>query len=485
MGHTSEAVQAVRDMVKYQATMGQTGSPVHMSVGPAGSMDKLGPPGRGPAATVESTERGRGKTGSKSTSLQVSIMPNSSNNEPYRIDPAQRITRLPPYLFGRINALKHTMRQQGADIIDLGMGNPADPAPQIVIDKLCEAARDPRNHRYSASKGITNLRKEMAKKYARKWGVELDPDTEVLACIGSKEGFSHLCLAMLGTGDTAIVPDPAFPIHCYGVVLAGANVITVPLGNDQKFLDTIAMVCEHLFPKPKLLILNYPHNPTAMTVDPGFFEPVVDLAKHFKFQVIHDFAYGETVFDGYQAPSFLSAKGAKDVGVEFTTMSKPYNMAGFRIGFVAGNKQMIDYLATIKGYYDYGIFQAVQIAGIIAMRHCEKDIAAQNLKYQSRRDVVCDGLQRIGWQVEKPRASMFVWARVADEHLNGKGTIDYAMDLMEHAEVAIAPGRAFGENGEGYMRIALVENEQRLRQAVRNISRYSQQRPIRKAKAAR
>jgi alanine-synthesizing transaminase len=417
------------------------------------------------------------------TTLRVLSMKKSGNNEEYKIKPAERITRLPPYLFARINALKHAKRQEGADIIDLGMGNPMDGAPATVIDKLCDAARDPRNHRYSASKGIRNLRAEMAKKYARKWGVELDPDTEVLACIGSKEGFSHLCLAMLGPGDTAIVPDPAYPIHCYGVVLAGANVITVPLGNDQKFLDTIAMVCEHLFPKPKLLILNYPHNPTAMTVDPGFFEPVVDLAKHFKFQVIHDFAYGETLFDGYKAPSFLATKGAKNVGVEMTTMSKPYNMAGFRVGFMAGNKQMIDYLATIKGYYDYGMFQAIQVAGIIAMRHCEADIVAQNLKYQSRRDVLCDGLQRIGWQVEKPRASMFVWARVPDEHLNGKGTIDYAMDLIEHAEVAIAPGRAFGENGEGYMRIALVENEQRLRQAVRNISRYLQQRPIRKAKA--
>jgi len=452
---------------------------------PTGATDRLGPVEGGQVTRLHAVEPTNNQTSSAATTLQVSSMRKGSNNEEYRIEPAQRITRLPPYLFGRLNALKHAKRQQGADIIDLGMGNPTDSAPQIVVEKLCEAARDPRNHRYSASKGIQNLRKEMAKKYARKWGVELDSETEVLACIGSKEGFSHLCLAMLGSGDTAIVPDPAFPIHCYGVVLAGANVITVPLGNDQKFLDTIAMVCEHLFPKPKLLILNYPHNPTAMTVDNGFFEPVVDLARHFKFQVIHDFAYGETLYDGYKAPSFLSAKGAKDVGVEFTTMSKPYNMAGFRIGFVAGNKQMIDYLATIKGYYDYGMFQAIQIAGIIAMRHCEADIAAQNLKYQSRRDVLCDGLQRIGWQVEKPRASMFVWARVPDEHLNGKGTIDYAMDLIEHAEVAVAPGRAFGENGEGYMRIALVENEQRLRQAVRNISRYIQQRPIRKAKAAK
>ena len=388
------------------------------------------------------------------------------------IEPAQRITRLPPYLFGRLNALKLSKRQAGVDLIDLGMGNPSDPAPQIVIDKLCEAAQDPRNHRYSASKGIKNLRGEMAKKYASKWNVELDPETEVLACIGSKEGFSHLCLAMMGPGDTAIVPDPAFPIHNYAVALAGGNVVSVPLGNDDKFISNIAMVMENLYPRPKLLILNYPHNPTAMTVDEGFYEPVVELAKRFGVAVINDFAYGETCFDGYKAPSLLSVKGAKDIGVEFTTLSKPYNMAGFRVGFVAGNKDMIEYLATIKGYYDYGIFQAIQVAGIIAMRHCEQDMIAQNLKYQSRRDVVCDGLRRIGWEVEKPRASMFVWAKVPKEHSKGKGSIEFAMDLMEYAEVAIAPGRAFGEGGENYMRIALVENEQRLRQAIRNISRY-------------
>jgi len=398
----------------------------------------------------------------------------------FKIEPAQRITRLPPYLFGRLNALKLAKRQAGADIIDLGMGNPSDPAPQIIVDKLCEAARDPRNHRYSASKGIKNLRGEIAKKYARLWNVQLDPETEVLACIGSKEGFSHLCLAMLGPGDTAIVPDPAFPIHNYAVALAGANVITVPLGNDENFLKNVAEVVEHLYPKPKLLILNFPHNPTAMTVDEGFFEPVVDLAKRFGIAVIHDFAYGETCFNGYKAPSFLSAKGAKDVGVEFITLSKPYNMAGFRIGFAAGNKDMLDYLATIKGYYDYGIFQAVQIAGIIALRECNNDIIVQNQKYQSRRDVVCDGLNRIGWEVQKPRATMFVWAKVPPEHSKGKGSIDYAMDLMEYAEVAIAPGRAFGENGEDYMRIALVENEQRLRQAIRNISRFIREKPVRK-----
>ncbi|MHC4122238.1 MAG: aminotransferase class I/II-fold pyridoxal phosphate-dependent enzyme [Planctomycetota bacterium] len=402
--------------------------------------------------------------------------------EEFRIEPAQRIKRLPPYLFGRLNALKLEKRRQGADIIDLGMGNPSDPAPQIVVDKLCEAARDPRNHRYSASKGIKNLRREVAIKYEQKWNVKLDPETEILACIGSKEGFSHMCLAMLGPGDTAVVPDPAFPIHIYSVALAGANVITVPLGCDDKFLKTIAMVCENLYPRPKLIILNYPNNPTAMTIEEGFFETVVDIAKRFGIAVIHDFAYGETCFNGYKAPSFLSTKGAKDVGVEFITLSKPYNMAGFRIGFIAGNKHMVDYLATIKGYYDYGIFQAIQIAGIIAMRHCEKDITRQNEIYRSRRDVVCEGLEKIGWEVEKPRATMFVWAKVPKAHSDGKPSIDYAMDLMEHAEVAIAPGRGFGENGENYMRIALVENEQRLKQAIRNISRFIQQKPIRKAK---
>ena len=396
----------------------------------------------------------------------------------FKIEPADRIKRLPPYLFGRLNALKLQKRRADIDIIDLGMGNPLDGAPKVVIDKLCEAIQDPRNHRYSVSKGVYNLRREVALKYERKWNVRLNPDDEVLACIGSKEGFSHLCLAMLGPGDTAIVTDPVFPIHNYAVALAGGNVISVPLGNDEQFLNTIAMVCEHLYPRPKLLILNYPHNPTAMTIDDGFFEPVVELAKRFNIAVIHDFAYGETCFDGYKAPSFLSVKGAKDVGVEFTTMSKPYSMAGFRIGFAAGNKDMLAALATIKGYYDYGVFQPIQIAGIIAMRDCEKDITEQNARYQSRRDVVCEGLRRIGWQVETPRASMFVWTKVAEEHLAGKGSIDYAMDLMDGANVAIAPGRAFGENGEGYMRIALVENENRLRQAIRNISRFVQSKPL-------
>ena len=393
--------------------------------------------------------------------------------------------RLPPYLFARLNALKLQKRRAGADIIDLGMGNPTDGAPQIVTDKLCEASRDPRNHRYSASRGIKGLRREVAIKYKDKWNVELDWQSEVLACLGSKEGLSHMCLAMLGPGDTAIVPEPTFPIHNYGVALAGGNVISVRLGNDEAFLERIVDVCEHIYPKPKLLILNYPHNPTAMTVEEGFFETVVDIAKRFGIAVIHDFAYGETCFDGYQPPSFLSARGAKDVGVEFITMSKPYNMAGFRVGFAAGNEEMLDHLATIKGYYDYGIFQPLQIASIIALRHCGQDVVEQNERYAVRRDIVCEGLEMIGWEVKKTRATMFVWAKAPQEHLRGKGSIDYAMDLMEHAEVAVAPGRAFGENGEDCFRIALVENEQRLRQAMRNIRRFIRDKPIRRGKKDR
>lgn len=396
----------------------------------------------------------------------------------FKVVTADRIKRLPPYLFGKLNALKLEKRRNDIDIIDLGMGNPMDGAPQEVIEKLCQAAQDPRNHRYSASKGVYNLRREMAKKYAKKWNVELDPESEVLACIGSKEGFSHLCLGMLGPGDTAIVADPAFPIHIYSVAIAGGNVITVPLGNDEEFLHRVTYVCEHLYPKPKLMILNYPHNPTAITVDEGFFDEVVRLAKRFNVAVVHDFAYGETSFDGYKPPSFLSAKGAKDVGVEFTTMSKPYSMAGFRVGFAAGNKQMLDALSTIKGYYDYGIFQAIQIASIIAIRECEEFIGQQNELYATRRDLICKWLDKLGWEVEKPRASMFVWTKVAREHIGRKGSINYAMELMENAYVAMAPGRAFGENGEGYMRIALVENEQRLRQAMQNIQRYVQGKPV-------
>jgi len=361
-------------------------------------------------------------------------------------------------------------RQQGVDVIDLGMGNPLDPSPKDVVEKLCESVRDGRTHRYSKSIGIYNLRREVARLYERVYGVTLDPNKEVVATIGSKEGFSHMCLALLGSGDTAIVGDPYFPIHVYGVTLAGANVINVPLGNDEAFLDRVGYVAEHLYPRPKCLILNYPHNPTAMTVDGvDFFDRVVDLAKRNGIMVIHDFAYGRTCFDDYKAPSFLQARGAKDVGVEFLTLSKPYNMAGWRIGFCVGNSEMVRALATIKGYYDYGIFTPIQVASIIAMREGEETVVKQARLYQARRDVVVEGCRKLGWQLDSPRASMFVWARISDEHLAGQGSIDFSLRMLEEAEVVLSPGRAFGENGENFVRIALVENELRLKQAFRQL----------------
>jgi alanine-synthesizing transaminase len=393
-------------------------------------------------------------------------------SEEWTIDVSPRIRRLPPYLFGKINALRDRKRREGVDIIDLGMGNPHDPPAEKIIDKLCETAHNPRIHGYSQSIGIPQLRREVARLYERLYGVALDPETEVIALLGSKEGFSHMCLSLMGPGDTAVVGDPYFPIHVYSVALAGGNVINVPLGNDEDFLRRVAYVAEHLYPRPKVLILNFPHNPTAMTVDDvGFFEAVVDLARRTGILVIHDFAYGRTCFEGYVAPSFLQAEGAKAVGVEFLTMSKPYNMAGWRIGFCVGNAEMIRSLATIKGYYDYGIFTPIQVASIIALRTGEREAAAQAEVYASRRDAVVDGLRRAGWEVDSPRGSMFVWAKVPAEHLAGQGSIDFSLRLLEEAEVALAPGRAFGENGEGHVRVALVENEHRLRQAMRQINR--------------
>jgi alanine-synthesizing transaminase len=391
---------------------------------------------------------------------------------PFKIEVSQRIGRLPPYLFARINRMKHEKRVAGVDIIDLGMGNPTDPTPENVVRKLAEAARDPRNHRYSVSNGIPGLRREVARKYKSRYGVELDPETEVIATIGSKEGFSHLCLAMLGPGDTAIVGDPAFPIHIYAVAMAGANVIRVPLGNDQAFLDRIERTIDGLYPSPKLLILNYPHNPTAMTVEAPFWDRAIEMCRRRNIMIISDFAYGEINFDGYVAPSFLAAAGAKDLGVEFTTMSKSYNMAGWRCGFCCGNAEMVKALATIKGYYDYGMFAPIQIASIIAMRECADTPAAQSKLYQQRRDVVCRGLDKLGWTYDKPRASMFVWARINPRHFKpNEGSLEFCLRMMDEAEVALAPGRAFGEHGEGCVRIALVENEQRLRQAMNNLQR--------------
>jgi alanine-synthesizing transaminase len=388
----------------------------------------------------------------------------------YDIDVAPRVRALPPYLFGKINELKSSKRRDGVDVIDLGMGNPTDPPESWVIDKLCEAARDTRNHRYSVASGVLNLRREVAARYDRRFGVSIDPDDEVVTTIGSKEGFSHMCLALLGPGDTALVPAPSFPVHVHAIALASANAIALDARDPADFLSNVDKVCESLSPKPKIVVINYPHNPTGAVVEAGFFTDLVALARKHRFHVISDFAYGDIGFDGYQPPSFLSVPGAKEVGCEFTTMSKGYNMAGWRVGFAVGNPAMLRALKAIKGYYDYGLFQAVQIAAIVALRHGEEARLAQVAEYQMRRDVLVDGIRRMGWEVATPRAGMFAWAKIPEPWAR-MGSIDFAMKLLDEAEVAVSPGRGFGEVGEGYLRLALVENEQRLRQAVRQISR--------------
>jgi len=392
------------------------------------------------------------------------------SDAPFSISVAERVRRLPPYLFGRINALKYQKRVEGIDVIDLGMGNPTDPPDPLIIEKLAKTVEDPRNHRYSVSSGISNLRREVATRYWKRYGVRLDPDDEVIACIGSKEGFSHMCLAMMGPGDSAIVPTPSFPVHVYAVLLASGSVITLDCRDPSDFLANIAYTCEHLVPRPKVVIVNFPHNPTTTCVEQDFFVELVRLAKKYGFLVISDFAYADICFDGYQAPSFLATPGALEVGVEFTTMSKGYSMAGWRIGFCQGNAEMIRALATIKGYYDYGIFQPVQIAAIVAMRHCDAAVESIAAEYQARRDVLCEGLERLGWEVTPPRASMFVWVKIPDPW-SAMGSIDLAMKLLDEAGVAVSPGRGFGEVGEGYLRMAIIENKQRLRQAVRQIER--------------
>jgi alanine-synthesizing transaminase len=385
------------------------------------------------------------------------------------IEVASRVKRLPPYLFGRLNQIKYEKRTQGIDIIDLGMGNPVDPTPQPIVEKLCEAVQYPRNHRYSTNAiGLFNLRREIAHFYEREWGVELDPSREVVCTIGSKEGLSHLFLALLENGDTTLVPSPAFPVHLHGPALAGSRVVTIPLKEQEELLGEIIQAIE--LEKPKVLILNFPHNPTATTVEMGFFEEIVNIALRYNVIVIHDFAYCFTAFDGYRPPSFLQVKGAKEVGVEFNTMSKIFNMPGWRLGFCVGNRQIIEALARLKGYYDYGIFQPVQIASIIALRECRAYAVEQARLYQQRRDVLCEGLNRAGWQVEKPRATMFVWAPIHEKY-RSMGSMDFSLLLLNEAKVSVSPGLAFGQEGEGFLRFALVENELRLKQAVRQIHR--------------
>ena len=395
-------------------------------------------------------------------------------DNPFTIPVASRMRRLPPYLFGKINKLKYEKRVAGIDVIDLGMGNPTDPPDPLVCEKLAEAIKDPRNHRYSVSTGIHNLRREVAIRYQKRYGVTLDPNDEVIATIGSKEGFSHMCLALMGPGDTAIIPAPTFPIHAYAVILAGGNVIALDVTDPAQYLKNIAYTCEHLYPRPKVVIANFPHNPSATVVERDFWIELVALAKKYEFLVISDFAYADVCYEDYVAPSFLSVPGALDVGVEFTTMSKSYSMAGWRIGYCCGNSEMVRALGTIKGYYDYGIFQAIQISAIIAMRHGDQYIVELAREYEKRRNVLCEALERQGWGLTRPKAGMFVWAKIPEPWAQ-MGSIEFSMRLLEEAGVAVSPGRGFGEEGEGWLRLALVENEQRLRQAAREIGRYLRQ----------
>jgi alanine-synthesizing transaminase len=380
-----------------------------------------------------------------------------------------RIKRLPPYVFNIVNERKYEARVQGEDIVDFGMGNPDLPTPEHIVDKLVAAAQDPRNHRYSVSRGIFKLRQAMADWYDRRYGVSLDPNTEVVATIGSKEGISHLILAMTAPGDIVIVPDPCYPIHFYSAVIANADVRSVPVSEDEDdFLDRVERAVKGVWPRPKTLILNYPNNPTTQTVELGFFEKVVELAREYELFVIHDLAYADLVFEGHKAPSILEVPGAKDLAVEIFTLSKSYNMPGWRVGFVVGNPRLVGALVRIKSYLDYGMFQPIQIASIIALNGPEGCVNETVEVYRKRRDVLVDGLNRIGWTTEKPKATMFVWAPIPEKYAE-MGSLDFSLMVLEKTKVAVAPGIGFGEGGDGHVRFALVENEHRTRQAIRGL----------------
>ncbi len=389
----------------------------------------------------------------------------------HEIKLSERMYRLPPYIFGELNALKLKKRQHGIDIIDLGMGNPDQPSLKKAVNKLTEVVtKDPKTHRYSRSRGLPHLLKAVADKYKNVFGVKLKQDEEIIATIGSKEGVSHLALALLGPGDSAIVPTPAFPIHVWSVVLAGANVIKIELGDINTFTERLAINVDNLWPKPKVLYLNFPHNPTTEVIEKAFYEEVVNYCKKHDIIIINDFAYCDITFDGYKAPSVLSVPGAKDIAVEFTTMSKSYNMAGWRVGFCAGNAEIVNALARLKGYYDYGIFTPIQVASIMALREPMDSVREIADIYQKRRDVLVDGLNKGGWKIKKPKATMFVWTPIPEAYRE-MGSEKFAKMLMEKAEVCAAPGISFGESGDGYLRMALVENEDRLKQAVKQINR--------------
>ncbi|GAB4390082.1 MAG: alanine transaminase [Thermodesulfovibrionales bacterium] len=385
-----------------------------------------------------------------------------------------RIKRLPPYVFAIVNNLKAEARKRGEDIIDLGMGNPDMPAPRHVIEKLCEAAANPKNHRYSASRGITQLRVAITEWYKRRYDVDIDPEKEAVVSIGSKEGLSHLVLATVQPGDVVMTPTPAYPIHPYGVIIAGGEVSSVPIGQGVDFFDEMESAYKKTWPRPKMLIINYPHNPTTEVVEGlDFFKKVVDFALENKLIVIHDLAYADLCFDGYKAPSFLQVPGAKEVGVEFFSMTKSYSMAGWRVGFCCGNREIVGALVKIKSYLDYGMFQPIQIASIVALRGPQDCVDEYVKVYRSRRNELVKGLNRAGWPMEPPRATMFAWARIP-EPFRKMGSLEFCKFLLKEGGVAVSPGIGFGEGGDEYVRFALVENEHRIRQATKGIKRALQ-----------
>ncbi len=379
-----------------------------------------------------------------------------------------RLDRLPPYVFATVNKIKMDARHAGEDIIDLGMGNPDLGTPQHIVDKLVEAAQKPHNHRYSASMGITKLRVAISEWYKRRFDVDIDPDTEAIVTIGVKEGMSHLILVTIRPGDVVFTPNPTYPIHPYSTIIAGGDVRGIPVGPEHDFFDNLINATRQTWPRPKILILSYPHNPTTEVVDLDFFEKLVDYAKENNIMIIHDFAYADLVFDDYKAPSFLQAKGARGVGVEFFSMSKSYSMPGWRVGFCVGNKEIIGALRRIKSYLDYGIFQPIQIASIIALNGSQDCVEEIRKTYKERRDALISGLNRVGWNIKSPKGTMFVWGKIPDKYVK-MGSVEFSKFLIKEARVAVSPGLGFGEYGDEYVRFALIENKMRINQAVRGI----------------
>jgi len=379
-----------------------------------------------------------------------------------------RLDRLPQYVFATVNKIKMDARRAGKDIIDLGMGNPDLGTPQHIVDKLIDAVQKPHNHRYSASMGITKLRMAIASWYKRRFDVDIDPDTEAIVTIGAKEGISHLILVTIRPGDVVFTPNPTYPIHPFSAIISGGDVRGIPMGPDHDFFENLIDATKQTWPRPRVLVISFPHNPTTEIVDIEFFEKIVDYAREHDIMIVHDFAYADLSFDGYKPPSFLQVKGAKDVGVEFFSLSKSYSMPGWRVGFCVGNQEIVGALARIKSYLDYGIFQPIQIASIIALdgpQDCVKEICDT---YQERRDALITGLNRVGWEIESPKGTMFVWAKIPDKYLK-MGSVEFSKLLINEAQVAVSPGLGFGEYGDDYVRFALIENNMRINQAVRGI----------------